>query len=87
MTAALRARKRVSITGQEGLVGLAGEARADLDPEGHVWVKGALWKARALGDPIPAGSRIRVRRVDGLLLLVHREVQKETAGAQKEGEA
>lgn len=87
MTAALRARRRVSITGQEGLVGLAGEARADLDPEGHVWVKGALWKARALGDPIPAGSRIRVRRVDGLLLLVHREVQKETAGAQKEGEA
>jgi len=87
MTAALRARKRVSITGQEGLVGLVGEARADLDPEGHVWVKGALWKARALGEPIPAGSRIRVRRVDGLLLLVQREVQKETAGAQKEGEA
>ncbi|HEX6209011.1 MAG TPA: nodulation protein NfeD [Actinomycetota bacterium] len=86
MTAALRARRRASMTGQEGLVGLTGEAKADLDPEGHVWVKGALWKARALGEPIPEGSRIRVRRVDGLLLLVQREEQKETAGA-REGEA
>lgn len=73
MTAALKARMRPSITGQEGLVGLVGDARATLDPEGHVWVKGALWKARALQGPIAEGSRVRVRRVDGLLLLVQEE--------------
>jgi membrane-bound serine protease (ClpP class) len=55
------------------MIGLVGESRADLSPEGQVWVKGALWKARALNGPIPAGRRIRVRRVDGLLLLVQEE--------------
>ena len=73
MTAALKARTRQSMTGQEGLVGLVGDARAPLDPEGHVWVKGALWKARAMNGPIAEGSRVRVRSVDGLLLLVQEE--------------
>jgi membrane-bound serine protease (ClpP class) len=73
MTVALRGRRRVSITGSEGMVGLPGEARTDLAPEGQAWVKGALWRARALNGPIPKGTRIRVRRVDGLLLLVRAE--------------
>jgi membrane-bound serine protease (ClpP class) len=73
MTVAMRARRRQAMTGQEGLIGLTGESRAELAPEGQVWVKGALWKARALNGPIPAGRRIRVRRVDGLLLLVQEE--------------
>lgn len=73
MTVAMRARRRQAITGQEGLIGLVGESRADLAPEGQVWVKGALWKARAVNGPIPAGRKVRVRRVDGLLLLVREE--------------
>lgn len=77
MTAALRARRRRSVTGQEGMVGLVGEARADLAPEGQVWMKGALWKARALNGPISKGSSVRVRRVDGLLLLVQKEEKGE----------
>ncbi len=76
MTVAMRARARQSITGQEGLVGLLGEAKARLAPEGHVWVKGALWKARAVNGPIEEGSSIRVRRVDGLLLLVQEEEEE-----------
>lgn len=77
MTVALRARKRASITGSEAMVGLRGEARSDLSPEGQAWVKGAVWKARALNGPIPKGSRVRVRRVDGLLLLVQADEEKE----------
>ena len=73
MTVALRGRRRASITGSEGMVGLPGEARTDLSPEGQAWVKGALWRARALDGPIQKGARIRVRRVDGLLLLVRAE--------------
>lgn len=73
MTVAMRGRRRVSITGSEGMVGMPGEARTDLAPEGQAWVKGALWRARALNGPIPKGTRIRVRRVDGLLLLVRAE--------------
>jgi membrane-bound serine protease (ClpP class) len=77
MTVALRARRRTAVTGSEGLIGLRGEARSDLSPEGHAWVKGALWRARALNGPIPKGSTIRVRRVDGLLLIVQVEEEKE----------
>jgi membrane-bound serine protease (ClpP class) len=76
MTVAMRARRRQSITGQEALVGLTGETRADLNPEGHVWVKGALWKARAMNGPIVKGRRVRVRRVDGLMLLVQEEKEE-----------
>jgi membrane-bound serine protease (ClpP class) len=77
MTVALRARRRTPVTGSEGLIGLRGEARSDLSPEGQAWVKGALWRARALNGPIPKGSAIRVRRVDGLLLIVQVEKEKE----------
>jgi membrane-bound serine protease (ClpP class) len=77
MTVALRARRRAAVTGSEGMIGLRGEARSDLSPEGQAWVKGALWKARAMNGPIPKGSRVRVRRIDGLLLLVQAEEEKE----------
>ena len=77
MTVALRARRRAAVTGSEGMIGLSGEARSDLSPEGQAWVKGALWKARAMNGPIPKGSRVRVRRIDGLLLLVQAEEEKE----------
>ena len=76
MTVAMRARHTASITGQEGLIGLIGEVRSDLSPEGQAWVKGALWRARALNGPIPTGRRVRVRRVDGLLLIVQEEEEE-----------
>ena len=72
MTVALRARDRVR-TAQVGLVGLIGEVRSDLDPEGGVYVKGSLWRARPMDGPIPKGTRVRIRGVDGLILRVERE--------------
>jgi membrane-bound serine protease (ClpP class) len=72
MTVALRARDRVR-TAQVGLVGLIGEVRTDLDPEGGVYVKGALWRARSLDGHIPKGTRVRIKGVDGLILRVEPE--------------
>ena len=77
MTVAMRARRRQSITGQEGMVGLVGVARADLSPEGQVLLKGALWKARAVDGPIGKGRPVRVRRIDGLTLFVEEEKKGE----------
>lgn len=77
MTVAMRGRKRAALTGSEGMIGLSGEARSDLSPEGQAWVKGAIWRARALDGPIQSGSRIRVRRIDGLLLIVQEEKEGE----------
>jgi membrane-bound serine protease (ClpP class) len=72
MTVALRSRERIRAA-QVGLVGLTGEVRSDLDPEGGVVVKGAVWRARSLDGPIPKGRRVRVRSVDGLVLEVEEE--------------
>ncbi len=45
-----------------------------LDPDGLVFVHGELWKARAAGEPIPAGESVRVQGIeDGLVLVVERE--------------
>jgi membrane-bound serine protease (ClpP class) len=78
LTVALQSRDRVTST-QRGLVGLAGETRGELHPEGPVFVKGALWRGRTVDGPIPAGTRIRVRGADGLILRVEPEPGAESA--------
>jgi membrane-bound serine protease (ClpP class) len=69
LTVAQRSRERIATT-QRGLVGLAGETRGELKPEGPVYVKGTLWRGRSNDGPIPPGTRVRVRGVDGLVLRV-----------------
>lgn len=71
MTLVLRARKGQVATGSEGMVGEIGIARTALAPEGKVFVHGELWNARAHSD-VPEGSRVRVRAVDGLRVVVER---------------
>jgi membrane-bound serine protease (ClpP class) len=72
LTVAIQSRDRILST-QRGLIGLVGEARGRLAPDGPVFVKGALWRGRSLGDPIAPGSKVRVRGVDGLILKVEAE--------------
>lgn len=72
LTVALRSRERIR-SAQVGLVGLVGEVRTDLDPEGGVYVKGTLWRARSSNGRIPKGTRVRVRAIDGLILRVEQE--------------
>lgn len=54
-----------AVVGREGVV-LAGV----LDPEGVVRVAAEEWMARSASGAIPEGSRIRVTRLDGLVLTV-----------------
>ncbi len=80
LTVALQSRDRIVNT-QKGLIGLIGEARGKLAPEGPVFVKGAMWRGRAQGDPIAPGTKVRVRGVDGLVLRVEEEPGAEPASA------
>jgi membrane protein implicated in regulation of membrane protease activity len=57
-----------------------GAARGRLAPDGPVFVKGALWRGRTDGDPIEAGTSIRVRGVDGLVLRVTPETAVPSEG-------
>src|SRR5512132_484898 len=53
-------------TGSEELVGGVGEVREPLDPDGQIFIQGALWRARATGpELIGPGNRVRVKAVDG----------------------
>lgn len=58
--------------GSEELVGRHGTVRSPLDPDGHVHVDGALWRAHANGAGVvlEPGRRVRVERVEGLTLTV-----------------
>jgi membrane-bound serine protease (ClpP class) len=72
LTVAVQSRDRIIAT-QRGLIGLVGEARGRLAPDGPVHVKGAMWRGRSLGGPIAPGTKVRVRGVDGLILKVEPE--------------
>ena len=52
------------------LVGTLGVARTDLAPVGIVRAGGDEWSAVSEGGPIPQGATVRVRRVDGVRLIV-----------------
>lgn len=69
MTIVLKARRNKVATGEEGMIGEFGEARTDLSPEGKVFVHGELWNAIA-NEPVKAGERVVVTRVDGLQIEV-----------------
>jgi membrane-bound serine protease (ClpP class) len=77
LTVAVQSRERITST-QRGLVGLVGETRGDLDPEGPVFVKGTLWRGKSQAGPIQQGTRVRVRGVDGLILRVEPEPEAPT---------
>jgi membrane-bound serine protease (ClpP class) len=71
-------------TGSEELLGSIGEVRMPLDPEGQIFIQGALWKARATGDDqIGLGNRVRVRAVDGLTLEVEPVADQDQATVEK----
>lgn len=72
-------------TGWEQLVGEVGEVREPLDPEGQVFIDGALWRARVAnrGSRIDVGNRVRVKSVDGLTLEVEPVADRDPANVEK----
>jgi membrane protein implicated in regulation of membrane protease activity len=51
-------------------VGARGVATEALRPSGYVRIRGELWRARASGEPVAAGSEVTVTGAHGLTLLV-----------------
>jgi len=72
MTVILRAQAGPVDVTVDDLVGRAGIVRSVLNPEGHVYVDGALWRARWTGDGRRAkvGTPVRVHGTDGAVVLV-----------------
>lgn len=70
-----RAYESNSKTGAELLIGAEGIATEQLAPSGYIRVGRELWRAEAMrtDEPIAPGSRVRVRGVRGLTLLIQPE--------------
>jgi membrane-bound serine protease (ClpP class) len=68
-------------TGHEELVGRSAEARTSLDPDGQVWIEGALWRARLVdgSGPLRPGDRVTVEAIEGLTLVVRPGAPTEAA--------
>lgn len=66
---AFKAQRSKPQTGWENMVGMIGETRADLDPEGKVFVNGELWNAVA-EQKIDRGEKVEVLEVHNLKLKV-----------------
>ena len=69
MRLAMRTFSLKQSTGTGLLVGATGEVRDAIDGTGMVFVRGELWRASS-AEKIPAGARVRVLRVEGLMLQV-----------------
>jgi len=66
---AVRVHREKADTGKEGMLGLEGEAKTDIQASGQVFVRGEYWTARS-DEPIAKGERVKVEAVEGLKLKV-----------------
>lgn len=69
---AVHTRNTPVTTGQEGLVGRMAEVRKRLEPEGMVFVEGALWRAISEDGDVEPGEWVRVTGIYELRLSVRR---------------
>jgi membrane-bound serine protease (ClpP class) len=65
----IKAHKRKPTIGASAMVGMLGVTKSELDPEGDVFVRGELWKARA-DKTIKKDRKVKVIRVENLVLVV-----------------
>jgi membrane-bound serine protease (ClpP class) len=79
--AAIKARKRAVTTGREELLGSRGEVLEDFEHEGWARVRSENWRVRS-GSPLRRGQKVKVVRMDGLVLDV---VPDETSEAMARG--
>jgi membrane-bound serine protease (ClpP class) len=78
--AGVKALRRKTTTGMEGLIGNIGVVRTRLAPRGQVFLCGELWNAESEGE-VETGASVRVTGMDGLTLRVV-EVQRAAAGSE-----
>ena len=78
--AGVKALRRRTTTGMEGLIGEIGVVRTRLAPRGQVFLCGELWNAESEGE-VEVGESVRVTEMNGLTLRVV-QVQRATAPSE-----
>ena len=72
----LKAQMRKKLTGKEGMVGEVGKAVTDVHRDGKVYIKGAYWNASS-DKPVEMGRRVRILKVEGLIIKIEQIEDKE----------
>ncbi len=87
MTSLLRAQAGPEGVQLDDLVGKPGIVRSVLNPEGHVYIDGALWRAKWTGETKRAkvGTPVRVHGVEGAVVLVEPFDADAMSGARPDG--
>ena len=55
-----------------GKIGIVTEDISNIDGRGEVKAGGIVWTARSTGDPLYAGERVRIVRIEGVKLIVEK---------------
>jgi membrane-bound serine protease (ClpP class) len=74
---AFRAYKRKPASGMEGMIGLVGQVKETIDPEGLIFVRGENWRAVS-EEKIEPGERVQVENAEGLVLTVKKANDKKS---------
>ena len=67
-------RKKQVETGMEAMIGMAGEAAADFDKEGRIWVLGESWQAKG-NCPVKKGEKVKITGADGHFLTIEKYLE------------
>ncbi len=67
--AAIKARERPVVSGQEEMLHASGEVLDDFESKGHIRIHGEVWQAES-ATPLRGGDRVQVIAIDGLVLKV-----------------
>lgn len=66
-------RKRKNEIGMDAMIGMTGEAAADFEIDGWIWVLGESWRAKGTGtDSIKKGEKVRITGHEGLFLTIEK---------------
>ena len=65
---------RKSLTGRDEMIGMKAYAREKLDPEGEIFIRSELWRAKCEEGVVNPGERVVVKRIDGLTLIVEKDI-------------
>ncbi len=56
-------------TGMEAMIGMVGEAQADFEEDGMIWVNGESWNVQCQGS-IKKGDKVKILSISGIILSV-----------------
>ncbi len=76
VTMVAKLRRKPVVSGREQMVGSVGEVLDSIDGQCRIRVHGEIWSARTT-EPVDRGQKVRVKAVDGLVLVVDAEPKEE----------